>query len=234
MGRGHDNITGCFRMNEENDLTFFDKMKVFSYYKVPMDILPASMETVRDLYPYKPDFTKFAHYRLPADRLTPEFIQLLDLAGLEVKHAEIFYRPGVGKDMDAFIHTDGHRVIPGFAKINYVLGGTSNIMKWWRPIKPVTQENQMETSVKTKYLWFKEEDCVLYDQVDMQGLYVVNAGIPHSVSMNVGGVDNPRIAISITPRVKGSNIHNAGCVDTATRLTQVINKFFLDKAAISS
>lgn len=221
-------------MNAENDLSFFDHMKVFSYYKVPMDILPATLETVRDLYPYKPDYTKFAHYRLPADKLTPDFLRLLDLAGLEVKHAEIFYRPGVGKDMDAFIHTDGHKVIPGFAKINYVMGGTNNIMKWWRPIKPVTKENQLVTSVNTKYLWFKEEDCVLYDQVDMRGLYVVNAGIPHSVSMNVGDINNPRIAISVTPKIKNSNVSNAGCVDAAARLTQAINKFFLNKEHISS
>ena len=213
-------------MMEDNDLSFFDRMKVFSYYKVPQDILPATLETVKELYPYKPDYTKFAHYRLPEDRLTPEFLKLLDVAGLEVKHAEIFYRPGVGKEMDAFIHTDGHKVIPGFAKINYIIGGTSNIMKWWRPTRPVTAENQMETPVKTKYLWFKEEDCVLYDQVDMQGLYVVNAGIPHSVSMNVGDINNPRIAISVTPRVKGGASPNAGCVDTATRLTRAINELY--------
>jgi hypothetical protein len=218
----------------DNDLSFFDTMKVFSYYKLPMDILPASMETVKDLYPHKPDFTKFAHYRLPEDRLEPDFKNLLDMAGLEVKHAEIFYRPGVGKDMDAFIHTDGHKVIPGFAKINYIIGGENNIMKWWRPVKPVTDANRLETSVQTKYLWFKEEDCDLYDQVDMKGLYVVNAGIPHSVSMNTGGVDNPRIAISITPRIKGSPVPNAGCMDASVRLTQAINKFFLNNSNISS
>ena len=218
----------------DNDLSFFDTMKVFSYYKVPMDILPCSMETVKELYPHQPDFTKFAHYRLPENRLADEFKQLLDLAGLEVKHAEIFYRPGVGKNMDAFIHTDGHRVIPGFAKINYIIGGENNIMKWWRPLKPVTDANRMETSVNTKYLSFKEEDCELYDQVDMQGLYVVNAGIPHSVSMNTGGVDNPRIAISVTPRIRGSSVPNAGCMDTSIRLTQAINGFFLNKAEISS
>jgi hypothetical protein len=220
-------------MNFENDLSFFDTMKVFSYNKLALDILPASLDTVRELYPHKPNFDKFAHYRLPVEKLEQDFLELLDLAGLEAKHAEIFYRPGTGKLMDAFIHTDGHRVVPGFAKINYVLGGESNIMKWWKPLKPVTAANMMETSVKTKYLSFKEEDCELYDQVDMQGLYVVNAGIPHSVSMNTGSIDNPRIAISVTPRLKDGASQNVGCVQASYRLAQALS-IFSNKHAISS
>lgn len=205
------------------DLSFFDKIDVFTYSKIKRNIMPCDIETVRDLYPYKPDFSKFSHYRLPAERLSSEFLKLLDHADLEVKHAEIFYRPGTGEMMDAFIHTDGHVVVPGFAKINYIMGGNGNTMKWWRPLE-VTEKNNMTTSINTKYLKFDEEECQLLDQVDMQGLYVVNAGIPHSVSMTAGSEVEPRICISVTPKPKNSKRMNIGCVDTVGRLNLAIEK----------
>lgn len=206
------------------DLSFFDEIQVFTYSKVDLDIMPCSLETVRDLYPHKPDYSKFSHYRLPADRLDGEFLRLLDVAGLDVKHAEIFYRPGNGVMMDAFIHTDGHRIVPGFAKINYIIGEGGNTMKWWRPLQ-VTEKNEMVTPINTKYLKFEENECQLLDQVDMRGLYVVNAGIPHSVSMSVGDVDRPRICISVTPKLKGSDKLNVGCNETTQRLAAALTHF---------
>jgi hypothetical protein len=208
----------------DNDLSFFDNMKVFTYSKIDLDIMPCTLETVRDLYPHKPDFSKFSHYKLPVDRLNPDFMRLLDSAGLDVKHAEIFYRPGNGPSMDAFIHTDGHRVIPGFAKINYIIGEGGNTMKWWRPLQ-VTVKNEMLTAINTKYLKFDESECQLLDQTDMIGLYVVNAGIPHSVSMIVGDVGKPRICISVTPKPKDSIKMNIGCHEANRRLTHAIKNF---------
>lgn len=204
-----------------SDISFFDQIKVFTYSKLNIDLIPCSLETVRDLYPHKPDYSKFSHYRVPIDRLEPNFVRLLSRAGLGIKHAEIFYRPGTGEAMDAFIHTDGHRVVPGFAKINYVISEDSNIMSWWRPIGPVTEKNEMVTSVNTKYLKFERSECKLLDQVDMHGLYVVNAGIPHSVSMNAGSVDRPRICISVTPLLL-ENMKNVGCREAHSRLSSAI------------
>lgn len=199
-----------------SDLSFFDNMAVFTYAKVEQDILPCDIETVRYYYPHKPDYDKFSHYKIPSTALSAEFLDILDRGGLAVKHAEVFYRPGTGAAMDSFIHTDGHRVVPGFAKVNYVLGGDQNIMKWWRPLA-VTEKNNMETAIGTKYLRFEEHECVLLDSVDLHGLYVVNAGIPHSVTMSSGSVSEPRICISVTPILKTTR-DNLGCRDTLSRL----------------
>jgi hypothetical protein len=202
------------------DLSFFENTKVFTYAKVSHDMLPCSIDTVKDLYPHKPNFDKFSHYKLPEDRLDGQFLKLLRLAGLAVKHAEIFYRPGTGQNMDAFIHTDGHQVVPGFAKINYIMGGSNNLMKWWRP-KAVTEKNNMTTPIGTKYLKFSEEECIELDQVDMRGLYVVNAGIPHSVSMSSGTIENPRICISVTP-LSLDTMKNVGCHTAINRIEHAL------------
>lgn len=204
------------------DFSFFDTMKVFSYSKIDTDITPVSMETILDLYPMKPDYSTARHYKLPIERLNKEFVDLLDRAGLEPHHAEIFYRPGNGKDMDAFIHTDGHVIVPGFAKINYVVGGANNLMKWWRPLVDVTEKNIMTTPIGTKFMYFEEKECELYDQVDMQGLYVVNAAIPHSVEMSTGTVDTPRICVSVTPKIKNSQHIVAGCMDVSIRIKSAL------------
>lgn len=202
----------------EHDLSFFDTQQIFTYKKILPDILPCSIEVVRRYYPYKPGYDRFSHYKIPNDSLDKSFLSWLDSTGLTVKHAEIFYRPGTGPQNDAFIHVDGHRVIPGFAKINYIIGGDSNIMKWWRP-KQVTEKNNMSTPIGTKYLRFEPDECTLLDQVDMCGLYVVNAGIPHSVEMTNGSIDKPRICISVTPLYK-TTLMNAACHDIAERLSR--------------
>lgn len=199
-----------------NDLSFYDTMQVFTYHKFDFDIMPCELETVREHYPYRPQFDQFSHYKIPNDSLSAQFLEILDAGGLAVKHAEVFYRPGTGIMMDSFIHTDGHQVLPGLAKINYVLGDSDNTMKWWRPYQ-VGEKNHMKTPIGTNYLRFEEQECTLLDSVDMHGLYVVNAGIPHSVNMSQGSVDRPRICISVTPILKKTG-NNLGCRETVARL----------------
>lgn len=199
-----------------NDLSFFDTGDVFTWAKLTKDILPCTMETVIKYNPANPTLDRFAHYHIPNSSLTPEFLEWLYRADLTVKHAEIFYRPGTGIQNDAFIHVDGHSVIPGFAKINYILGESGNIMKWWRP-KSVTEKNNMLTPIGTKYLRFSEDECVLLDQADMSGIYIVNAGIPHSVEMKSANVKEPRICISVTP-LSLKTMTNVSCNEAYRRL----------------
>jgi hypothetical protein len=206
----------------DNDLSFYDTTKVFTYKKLPVDLMPCTIETVMDLNPYKPTCDKFSHYAIPFNRLSDEFLTLMDECEMAVANAEIFYRPGNSRDMSAFIHTDGHKVIPGFAKINYVMGEPGNIMRWYRP-KLVSERNEMTTSIGTKYLYFGIDECTVIDKVDMSGLYVVNAGIPHSVEISAGSVTNPRICISITPKPTKGTVSNLGCHDTFTRLNSVFS-----------
>lgn len=202
------------------DISFFDKMSVFTHAKIPLDVIPVAKDVVNELYPH-PERTQFAHYKVPIDKVSSEFSAMLHEVGLDVKHAEIFFRPGVGKLMDAFIHTDSHTIVPGFAKINFVYGGSNNVMRWWKPTQ-VTSKNHMLTPIGTRYLHFDESECVMLDEVMMDGLYVVNAGIPHSVLMGSASVDNPRVCISVTPRLYGSEAtSNVGCRDTVARLMQL-------------
>ena len=202
-----------------NDFSFFDTQKVFSYYKLPMDILPASLDIVRGFIPMNADLSRPVHYKLPNDSLDKKFLKVLDDIGAEVDHAEVFYRAGQGPELDSLIHTDSHEIFPSLAKINYITGGGKNLMKWYRPRVPFTEKNLHITPAGTKYIRFAKKDCDIYDQVDMQGLYIVNAAIPHSVEMTNGSAASPRICISVTPRLKGQ-INNMGCNDLQRRLDQ--------------
>jgi hypothetical protein len=204
---------------------FFDSVKIFTHYKLNTDIVPVDLDTVLDLRPEKSGKVAL-HYTIPNSVISDEFNKLLAMGGMVVDHAEVFYRPGIGVLNDAFIHTDGHIVRTGFAKINYVVGGENNLMKWYRP-RVVTEE--LITTVGTKYLRFAPEDCELIDQLDMQGLYIVNAAIPHSVEMTTGSTVEPRICISITPKNKWGKHSTAGCIDTKYRLTHALSK--LEKAS---
>lgn len=204
---------------------FFDSVKIFTHHKLNTDIVPVDLDTVLDLRPEKSGKAAL-HYTIPNSVISDEFNKLLDMGGMVVDHAEVFYRPGNGESMDAYIHTDGHVVRAGFAKINYVVGGKNNLMKWYRPLT-VTEE--LTTPVGTKYLRFAPKDCKLIDQLDMQGLYIVNAAIPHSVEMTTGSTVEPRICISITPKNKCGKYSTAGCIDTKYRLTHALSN--LEKAS---
>lgn len=217
--------------NPENDLSFFDTSEIFTYKKLPIDMMPTSMEVIHKSYPFPETngvlYSYFAHYGFSTRFLNKDFLRLLEDAGLYAKHAEIFYRPGTGEDMDAFIHVDGHEIIPGLAKINFIIGGKGNVMRWWKPLIPISDENKLITKAGTQYLAFEERHCELIDEVEMSdGLYVVNAGIPHSVTMNRGDIDNPRICISVVPRLieKDAPI-NTGCWDAYTRLVDASRRF---------
>ena len=97
----------------------------FTYKKLPVDIIPASVPAILSEYPYPVvdgEYKYFAHYKLPTDVLTDQFCELLRCSELAVKHAEVFYRPGSGDSFSAFIHTDGHTIVPGLAKINFIIG----------------------------------------------------------------------------------------------------------------
>lgn len=199
-------------VNWENCLA--NTSSYFTYRKLPIDVIPATVESVLREYPYPVvdgEYNYFAHYKLSTDALTEQFSDLLSCSELAVKHAEVFYRPGVGDLYSAFIHTDGHAIVPGLAKINFIIGGASNIMTWYLPKGEVKNHNNMVTKAGTKYLAFASDEVNVIDQCDMSGLYVINAGIPHSVGMVNGSVAAPRICISITPTKLGGSGQVMAC-----------------------
>lgn len=178
----------------------------FTFRKIDLPVEPSTIEAIRKQYPWpaNPDtgveYSYFSHYKFdPVQGLNPRFIDLMEWGGMKIKHCEVFYRPGTGEDFDAFIHVDGHKVVDCVAKINWVQGGTGNVMHWWMPRVAVEERHQLVTNAGTKYLTFPRDEVMEIDATDMHGLYVVNAGIPHSVDMNVGSPDEPRICLSIVP-----------------------------------
>lgn len=194
----------------------------FTYLKMPKDISPASIDDILDVYPWSENenrekYSYVSHYAFPVERLSAEFKDILAHGNMVVQHIDLFYRPGVGEEFDAFIHTDGHQIVRGLAKINFIIGGENNIMSWYMPSVQVTEDHVKTTNVGTKYLNFKPDEVNLIDEAELNGLYVVNAGIPHGVKMTQGGIDKPRICISLVPR-DAKTLANLGCNDTYVRL----------------
>ncbi len=192
---------------------------------MPVDIMPTTLENVLAAYPFPENengekYSYFAHYRFPLEYISDEFKEMIKHGEMEIKHAEIFYRPGVGEGFDAFIHTDGHEIVEGLAKINFIIGGDHNTMQWYIPQVEVTEEHVRVTKVNTKYLTFKEHEVEMIDETEMNGLYIVNAGIPHGIKMTEGGINKPRICISLVPRLINHNVlnNNIGCEDAYIRL----------------
>lgn len=178
----------------------------FTYRQIDLPVDPSTIEDIQKQYPWpaNPDtgqeFSYFSHYKFdPELGLNPQFVDIMEWGGMKIKHAEVFYRPGQGEEFDAFIHVDGHKVVECVGKINWVIGAHGNVMHWYKPTVQIEDRHQLVTSVGTKYLTFPPEDVMKIDSVDMHGLYVVNAGIPHSVDMQVGSVTEPRICLSIVP-----------------------------------
>lgn len=202
--------------------------KSFTYKKLDLSVMPSDIDTINSIYPWPKNelgipFSYFAHYAFPIDLLNKEFKELLHAANMAVDHVEVFYRPGTGEKFDAFIHTDGHIIADGLAKINLILGGADNIMRWYLPNIPVGPEHVRVTKADTKYLVFSPSEVDEIDSVEMQGLYVVNAGIPHSVDMNRGSPTAPRICLSVVPKdLETGNL--LGCNDVYDRLMVDVNK----------
>jgi hypothetical protein len=205
--------------------------KIFTYQEANnLGCFPTSMDKILESYPYPPlngiKYSYFAHYKLDHKFLNPVFLEILSMGGMEIYHCEVFFRPGTGELYDAFIHTDGHELAPCVAKINWVVSDPGNLMSWYLPKAEVNQSNELITKAGTKYLVFEDSQVDLLDQVDMQGLYVVNAGIPHGVKMLSGSSDNPRVAVSIVPRIKGEKISMGG-IDVYLRLLYGASKLNL-------
>lgn len=189
--------------------------KIFTYLDANnLGCLPTDMDNILESYPYPPrdgvPYNSFAHYVLDKKFLNPQFLEILSAGGMELFHSEVFFRPGTGELYDAFIHTDGHKILPCMAKINWVVGDPGNLMSWYLPKVEPTKDNELTTKAGTKYLVFEEDQVDLLDQLDMNGLYVVNAGIPHGVKMLSGSSTNPRVAVSIVPHLKGKTASMGG------------------------
>jgi hypothetical protein len=197
---------------------------LFTYKKMPVDLMLTTLENVLAAYPFPENeagekYSYFAHYRFPLEYVSDEFKEMIKFGEMEIKHAEIFYRPGVGEGFDAFIHTDGHEIVEGLAKINFIIGGEHNTMQWYVPNVELNENHIKKTSVNTKYLSFEPDEVDMIDETEMSGLYIVNAGIPHGVKMTEGGINKPRICISLVPKLIGSNnATNIGCEDAYLRL----------------
>jgi hypothetical protein len=177
----------------------------FTYRKIELPVDPSTIEEIHRQYPWpaNPETgvkrSYFSHYKFDHRKLNHKFIEMMEWGGMTIKHSEVFYRPGTGETFDAFIHVDGHKLVDCIGKINWVIGARGNIMHWFETVVEIQPRHMLVTNAGTKYLTFLPEDVKKIDSTDMHGLYVVNAGIPHSVDMIDGSPDEPRICLSIVP-----------------------------------
>jgi hypothetical protein len=195
---------------------------IFTYLNLNnLGITPCTLEAVYESYPYPPrdgiPYAYFAHYPLDKKYLNPVFLNIMDVGGLSLSHSEVFFRPGTGEDFDAFIHVDGYD-LQLVTKFNWIVGDRGNTMQWYMPNVKISEKHQLMTKVDTKYLVFDSNEVDLIDEVDLHGLYVVNAGIPHGVKMISGTSKTPRIAVSIVPRLKSNDTISPGGRDAYLRM----------------
>jgi hypothetical protein len=138
------------------------------------------------------------HFGYPKENLSKQLLEWIDLHGMLVGFAEIFYLPpncNVRR-----IHTDLDVVTEFCTKINFILKGEDAIMQWFSPkdnTQGLSDINLAPTVLKkdqvSPYLSWKREDVTVIDEVTLKGANLIHAGIPHVVFTNA----EPRIAISV-------------------------------------
>lgn len=145
------------------------------------------------------DFSSHKFYDL--SDLNPELSEFLLSLNIKVKMIEAFYRPA---NTMLSPHIDGAG--GDYAKINWVYGGKESVMKWYTR-KPNTQiKNLGLTKINTPRIVFSEEDLNVLHTECLDGVHLVQVGIPHSVqardedrhclSLVITGLDGRRLKMA--------------------------------------
>lgn len=137
------------------------------------------------------------HLELPADRF-PELSSWLSTLGLEIQFAEIF-RKTPSTNVSQTIHVDG-LALDDHAKINFVQGGGSSVMRWWRP-RTGTTYRKLTTVIGTPYYSLEYQDAEMIAQDPIAGPTIVNAG---GMFHNVEDITEPRYCWSFRLQYKNS------------------------------
>ena len=132
--------------------------------------------------------------------LNPELSEFLLSLKIKVKMIEAFYRPA---NTMLNPHIDGAG--GDYSKINWIYGGKESVMKWYTR-KPNTQIKDFgKTKINTPRIIFDEEDLTVLHAECLNGVHLVQAGIPHSVlagdedrhclSLVITGLDGRRLTM---------------------------------------
>ena len=133
--------------------------------------------------------------------LNPELSEFLLSLNIKVKMIEAFYRPA---NTMLNPHIDGAG--GDYAKINWIYGGKESVMKWYTR-KPNTQIKDFGLSkINTPRIIFAEEDLNVLHTECLDGVHLVQVGIPHSVqardedrhclSLVITGLDGRRLKMA--------------------------------------
>ena len=143
------------------------------------------------------DLTKSKVFTLDKNEVDTQLIDFLDELNLSISHAEAFYTcPG----RFTSIHVDGKQ-FDQHTKLNWVYGAPGSKMHWYK-LKDNAAQQDYETVIGTKALYFNKEDCELVHSAEVGLPSLVNVGGPHNVE---NCTDEQRWCLSF---VLWDNVHN--------------------------
>jgi hypothetical protein len=134
----------------------------------------------RAILPRIKDTNGFLHGEIAKDLINKKFVAWLWQMDVCPIWAEFFYRGQPGAD--GYIHTD-HTVLDHRAKVNQIFFDEVSSLNWHLPKPGITFKPGTTSTIGTGEMKFDEDQVTFLDRVTGTGIFVVNAGIPHSVTM---------------------------------------------------
>ena len=120
---------------------------------------------------------RFEHFNI--SNFTPEYLDWVKNLGLTLVHAELFYSV---PNTPYVIHQD-HFKKTDFPKINFVYGGKNSKMNWYN-VKPEKLGKIPEPEIHNPYMTFNEDEVDLVYSQELEGVNLVQAGVPHNVTID--------------------------------------------------
>lgn len=135
------------------------------------------------------DIKKFKivnHQRITHENISKEYFDFLSHLNIKLNHVELFITL---PNLFLRIHKDQHGM-NDFPKINFIIGGKSSTMNWYKPKSDSVGKIQ-NTSIATPYIGYDLEEVDLIFSKEIHSPSIVQAGVPHNVTTPV-----PRWAFS--------------------------------------
>jgi hypothetical protein len=132
------------------------------------------------------DYRKEKIYTSPLTSLGKDFKDFIFSKGLTLQHILVLWRPAGGS---VLVHSDGEKYNPGWARLNYIYGGSGTV-SWWEP-----NDSNYFPNTNGEYpakAW-PADSIHKVEQSDLQGFNIVNIGSPHSVD----NIKTDRWAVSL-------------------------------------
>ncbi len=148
------------------------------------------------------------------DKNLSSFLEGFDL---EIYHSEVFHTPPNG---EIKIHSDTGRADVTWSKINWVFGDSGHKTKWWKVKDPNKEIEMRPLHNGPDYIFYEEEDCVVIHEQEITDAWLINAGVPHSVT---NSTNQSRWTLSYTIFDKKNN-----CILDNNRALEIFKNFIRD------